>query len=122
MPHEKMSKPKSMGPISVLGLCSPLLLLAEVEAEGKAKAPRLRAQQRGRVATRKEGRVRAALRYLRRKIRPPKTDSTGFPLYPEFRGPYPRRSVHRAAPARRPERKGESRDSLRPMPPEEKKG
>lgn len=64
MPNEKMSEPKSVGPISVLGLCSPLLLLAELEAEGKEKKARLRAQQRGRVAPRKKGRFRAALRHL----------------------------------------------------------
>ncbi len=70
MQDKEMPKEVSiMGGCPVPNLCSPLLYLAEFEAEGKAKKARLRAQQRGRVATRKKGRFRAALRYVWGKIR-----------------------------------------------------
>lgn len=66
MPDKKMQEAESVEPISVLLLPSPALLLAEGEAQVKAKAPRLRAQQ-GRVAKGKKGRLRAAWRLLRRE-------------------------------------------------------
>ena len=69
MPDKKMPKPKSVEPISMLLLPSPALLLAEGIAEAEAKAPRLRSQQRGRVAKGKKGRLRAALRRIWGKIR-----------------------------------------------------
>ncbi len=76
MPHKTMPKPKSVEPVSMLLLPSPALLLAEGIAEAEAKAPRLRAKQ-GRVATRKKGRFRAALRHLWGILRPSQGYSQG---------------------------------------------
>jgi len=119
MPHEKMPQQKSLGPRSVLGLCSPLLLLAEIEAEGKAKKARLRAQQ-VRVAKGKKGRFRAALRYLWER------ESEGGINWIEFcrslLRPHSRSKVRRTAQPGRPERKGKPSGAVRQMPPEEKKG
>jgi len=121
MQNEKLSQAKGLEPISVLLLPSPALLLAEGEAQIKAKAPRLRAQQRGRVAKGKKGRLKAALRYLRgvqadtiKHARSPIDFSRCGPLY---RGPF-----RGTAQLGRPERKGKPSGALREMPPEEKKG
>lgn len=103
MPNEKMSESKSLGPISVLGLCSPLLLLAEAEAALKEKAPRLRAQQRGRVATRKKGRLRAALRHLWGKTRAAETYSQGIAVCRPALRPRTARSFDRGSRVRRGE-------------------
>ena len=71
MPTKDMQKEVSiMGGGPLFGVSSHLLNLAELEAEGKAKKARLRAQQRGRVAPRKKGRLRAALRHLWRASTP----------------------------------------------------
>ncbi|KKL85491.1 hypothetical protein LCGC14_1954210 [marine sediment metagenome] len=122
MSHQTMPKPKSVEPVSMLLLPSPALLLAEGIAEAEAKAPRLRAQQRGRVATRKKGRFRAALRHLWDKKRPFKAYINGIEIGGPSGGPHNSSEIHPSAPARRPEHKGESGDTVRPLPPEEKKG
>ncbi len=111
MPHEKMPKSKSVGPISVLLLPSPALLLAEGIAEAEEKAPRLAAQQRGRVATRKKGRIRAALRRLR---------DMGVTLEicrPPLR-PHNSRSSDSAALARTGKREGQPRGAVPQLSPE----
>ena len=114
MPDKEMPKEVSiMGGCPVPNLCSPLLVLAEVEAEGKAKKARLRAQQRGRVATRKKGRLRAALRHLWGK-----TKSFGVcrpRLGSRHRGPF-----SYSQPTRRPERQGESGGAVPKMSPAQK--
>ncbi len=122
MPDKKMQEAKSVEPISVLLLPSPALLLAEGIAEAEAKAPRLRAQQRGRVATRKKGRLRAALRHLWSHIRQFQADSEWVEVCHPTLGSHNFGPIHRTAQPRRPQRSGESSDALRPMPPEEKKG
>jgi hypothetical protein len=122
MQNAKLPKPPYLGPRTVLGLCSPLLQLAEIEAEGKAKAPRLAAQQRGRVAKGKKGRLRAALRHLWGKTRQIKNDWIfQEDCYLSSRS-HSRSKVHRTAPARRPERGGEFGGVVPKMPPKEKKG
>ena len=67
MPPKEMPKEVSiMGGCPVPNLCSPLLYLAELEAEGKAKAPRLRAQQkRPTLAERAKASFEKAVRHLR---------------------------------------------------------
>ena len=112
MLHQTMPKPKSVEPVSMLLLPSPALLLAEGIAEAEAKAPRLRAKQ-GRVATRKKGRLGPLLCDVW---------AICFDLCRPFRGPHNRGSVHRTEQPGRPERKGQPRDSVRQLPPEEKKG
>ncbi len=122
MPHETMPKSKSVEPISVLLLPSPALLLAEAEAQVKAKAPRLRAQQGGRVATRKKGRLRAALRHLWVKIRVTKAYSEWIEGFrPSGRSHY---SGEADPPPSTwgPPRKGEPVDPMLRVPSEEKKG
>ena len=117
-----MPKPKSVGPISVLLLPSPALLLAEAEAALKAKAPRLRAQQRGRVATRKKGRFRAALRYVWVKIRVTKAYSEWIEGFrPSGRSHY---SGEADPPPSTwgPPRKGEPADPMLRVPRKEEKG
>ena len=88
MPHEKMSKFKSVGPISVLLLPSPALLLAEGEAQVETKAPRLRAQQRRpMLAERAKASFEKALRYLRRRAKKARGDSQGLEVCrPSLRG------------------------------------
>ncbi len=116
MPNKEMPEMVSiMGGCPVPNLCSPLLLLAEVEAEGKAKKARLRAQQRGRVATRKKGRLK---RFLLRCLWGTEGPKVRCPTC----GSRYRVQVYRAAQTRRSERQGESSHSLPPLPPEEKKG
>jgi len=122
MPNKKMQEAESLGPRSVLGLCSPLLLLAEVEAEGKAKAPRLRAQQRGRVAKGKKGRLKAILRRLWSKKRPFKAYIQGIEIGGPSGGPHNPSEIHRAAPARRSERSGQPGSPVPKMSPKEKAG
>jgi hypothetical protein len=112
VPKKDMPKEVSiMGGCPVPNLCSPLLLLAELEAEGKAKAPRLRAQQRGRVAKGKKLRRRRLLRYLWDKALGPKV------CRPSLR-PHTSSSIHSPAQARRSERSGESNHIMRQLPPE----
>ena len=109
MQNEKMQEAESVQPVSMLLLPSPALLLAEGEAALKARPSWLRTQQRGRVAKGKKGRFRAALRHLWGK-----TKSFGVcrpRLGSRHRGPF-----HYTAPARRPERKGESGDAVPQMP------
>ena len=120
MPNEKMPKQKSMGPVSVLLLPSPALLLAEAEAALKAKAPRLRAQQRGRVATRKKGRLRAALRHLWDNTWTSETKGTEVCL-PSRRSHHPS-EVDPAPQTWGPPRKGEPADPMLRVPRKEKKG
>lgn len=106
MPHEKMRQSKSAEPISVLLLPSPALLLAEAEAQIKAKAPRLRTQQRGRVAKGKKGRLRAAwglLRYLWGKTRAAETYSQGIAVCRPALRPRTARSFDRGSQVRRGE-------------------
>ncbi len=88
MPQQAMPKPKSVGPISVLGLCSPLTLLAQAEASFKTQKARLRAQQRGRVAKGKKGRLRAALRHLWGKTRASQAYSQGIEVCRPALRPY----------------------------------
>ena len=122
MLHKTMPKPKSVEPVSVLLLPSPALLLAEGIAEAEAKAPRLRAQQRGRVATRKKGRIGAALRHLWGKTRPSQADKEGIEVCRPSRGPLYRWKIFRAESSRRSRCRGKSGQPLRQLPPEEKKG
>ena len=122
MPQKDMPKEVSiMGGCPVPSMCSPLLILAEVEAEGKAKKARLRAQQRGRVAKGKKGRIRAALRHLWGKTRLSRRGSRGKGC-PHGVRPYNPCPICDTAPVGRPGRSGESSHSLRQLPPEEKKG
>ena len=124
MPPKDMPKEVSiMGGCPVPPMCSELLFLAEVEAEGKAKKARLRAQQRGRVAKGKKGRLGAALRHLRGKTITAWTCSTWEDLCRHTLRPYRGRAICGTALSRqRPERKGKSRGVVRQLPPEEKKG
>ena len=119
MQNKTMPKQKSMGPRPLLGVPSPALFLAEGEAQIKAKAPRLRAQQRGRVAKGKKGRFRAELRHLWGKTRLSRRDRGGKGCVHAVR-PYRTCAVCGTASARGSERKGESRDALRPLSPKEK--
>ena len=112
MQAKEMPKEVSiMGGGPVPNLCSSLLVLAEVEAEGKAKAPRLRAQQRGRVAKGKEGRFGAALRHLR--------STWGEICRPRLR-PHNSRKADSAVLARTGKRKGQPRGPVPQMPPTQK--
>jgi len=114
MPQKDMPKEVSiMGGCPVPNLCSPLLILAEVEAEGKAKKARLRAQQRGRVAKGKKGRLWRLLRHLR--------GAWWEAWHPSHR-PHNRGSIHPAARAWRRKLKRKFGGSVRQLPPEEKKG
>jgi hypothetical protein len=111
-----------MGGCPVPNLCSPLLYLAELEAEGKAKKARLRAQQRGRVAKGKKGRLERFLRSLWGKTIPYPANSQRIEVCrPPLRSRHSS-SVHRAEQFGRPERKGQSSHIMRQLPPEEKKG
>ena len=124
MPQKDMPKEVSiMGGCPLFGVSSHLLNLAEGEAALKAKKARLRAQQRGRVATRKKGRLRAALRHLWGKTKVLSTDAFAreASYWASSRSLY-RRKVHRAEQPRRPGRQSESGEPLRALPPEEKKG
>ena len=104
MQAKEMPKEVSiMGGCPVPNLCSPLLILAEVEAEGKAKKARLRAQQRGSVATRKKGRLRAALRHLWGKTRAAETYSQGIAVCRPALRPRTARSFDRGSQVRRGE-------------------
>ncbi len=124
MPNKEMPKEVSiMGGCPVPNLCSPLLILAEEEAAGKAKKARLRAQQRGRVAKGKKGRRMSTVRDMWGKILNSWVCSNWEDLCSHALRPHSRRKVRRTALSRqRPERKGESSDSLRPVPPQEEKG
>jgi hypothetical protein len=123
MSDKEMPKEVSiMGGCPVPNLCSPLLYLAEFEAEGKAKAPRLRAQQRGRVAKGKKGRLRAALRHLWGKIRPSKADNKRFDFSQESFRPHHPGPFYYPRKAWTAKRRFESVDPVRQMPPEEEKG
>ena len=114
MPNKEMPKEVSiMGGCPMFGMSSHLLNLAEIEAEGKAKAARLRAQQRGRVATRKKGRLK---RFLLRCLWGTEGPKVRCPTC----GSRYRVQVYRAAQTRRSERDGESSDALRQMPPTQK--
>lgn len=122
MPNKEMPKEVSiMGGCPVPNLCSPLLFLAELEAEGKAKKARLRAQQRGRVAKGKKGRLRAALRHLWGKSkgsRPQDTDRLEVcrpPLRPYFAS-----EIYRIVRPGELEQQDQSDCPLPPLPPEEK--
>ena len=111
MPNKEMPKEVSiMGGCPVPNLCSPLLYLAELEAEGKAKKARLRAQQRGRVAKGKKGRFRAALRHLRNAL--------GEVCRPRLR-PHNSREADSGALARAGKREGQPCGAVPQMPPEE---
>jgi hypothetical protein len=114
MPNETMPKPPYLGPRTVLGLCSPLLMLAEIEAESKAKAPRLRAQQ-VRVAKGKKGRLRAALRHLWDKVSP-------FGVCRPRLRPHNSSAADSGTLAWIEKRECESSGTVLQMPPEEKKG
>ena len=80
MPDKEMPKEVSiMGGCPVPNLCSPLLYLAELEAEGKAKAPRLRAQQkRPTLAERAKASFEKALRHLRGRAKKARGNSQGL--------------------------------------------
>ena len=116
MPNKEMPEMVSiMGGCPVPNLCSPLLYLAELEAEGKAKKARLRAQQRGRVAKGKKGRPGGAtsrlLRYLWRTwelevCRPPLR-------------PHNSRKADSATLARVGKREGQPRGAVPQMSPKE---
>ncbi len=116
MPQKDMPKEVSiMGGCPVPNLCSPLLYLAELEAQGKAKKARLRAQQRGRVAKGKKGRLRAALRHLW---------DMGVTLEvcrPPLR-PHSSREADSATLARAGKREGQPCGTLPQLPPQEEKG
>ncbi len=118
MQNEAMQKPKSMGPISVLGLCSPLTLLAQAEASFKTQKARLRAQQRGRVAKGKKGRFMAELRHLWSHSYHTWVEEI---CRPSSRSHY-RCEIHRTAPAWESARKGELGGPLCGVPPQEEKG
>jgi hypothetical protein len=122
VPHEKMPEPKSVEPASVLLLPSPALLLAEGEAALKAKAARLRAQQRGRVAKGKKRLLWEAVRHLWGKPRRSQAGSQKIEVCLPSSGPHSRGKVHRATQPGRPRRKGESGDALRQLPPQETQG
>jgi len=114
VPQKEMPKEVSiMGGCPLFGVSSHLLNLAELEAEGKAKKARLRAQQRGRVAKGKKGRFAPiVVRYLSRiweleVCRPPLR-------------PHSRSKVHRATQSGRPARQGESSDTVPQMSPAQK--
>ncbi len=113
MQNETMSEPKSVQPISVLLLPSPALLFAQAIAEAEAKAPRLRAQQRGRVAKGKKGRFRAALRHLWDKVSP-------FGVCRPRLRPHKSREADSAALARTGERESQSRGVVPQMSPTQK--
>ncbi|KKM68373.1 hypothetical protein LCGC14_1461520 [marine sediment metagenome] len=123
MPQKDMPKEVSiMGGCPVLGVSSHLLNLAELEAEGKAKAPRLRAQQRGRVAEGKKGRFRAALRHLWGKIMSSQAHKYGFEVCRPSSGSYFASTMDRRTQARRSKRQRKSRRAVPEMPPQEEKG
>ena len=111
MSDKEMPKEVSiMGGCPVPSMCSPLLLLAELEAEGKAKKARLRAQQRGRVAKGKKGRFRAALRHLRSAL--------GEVCRPRLRPHHPIQ-IYQVERIGKPGCTGEFDGTLRPLSPEE---
>ncbi len=136
MPPKEMPKEVSiMGGCPVPNLCSHLLVLAEVEAEGKAKAPRLRAQQGGcsSVAKGKKGRLRAAwglLRHVwskREDSRPqagerPEGHDHVFVGEHTASGSYYSCSVCGATPSWEPERRRKFAGAVPKMPSEEEKG
>ena len=89
MSNKDMPKEVSiMGGCPVPNLCSPLLILAEVEAEGKAKATRLRAQQkRPTLAERAKASFEKALRRLRGRAKKARGNSQGLEVCrPSLRG------------------------------------
>ena len=89
MPEKDMPKEVSiMGGCPVSSLCSPLLVLAEVEAEGKAKKARLRAQKkRWAMAKRAKKGIEKALRYLRGRAKEEGGDSKRLEVCrPSYRG------------------------------------
>ena len=123
MPPKDMPKEVSiMGGCPVPNLCSPLLYLAELEAEGKAKKARLRAQQRGRVAKGKKGRFGAALRHLWGKTRPSQTYSERIEVCGPPLPPHTPIEVYRVKRLGKPGRSGESYFALRPVPSKGQKG
>lgn len=117
MPDERMPKEKNLGPRPLLGLPSPALLIAEGEAALKAKAPRLRAQQ-VRVATRKKGRLRTALRHLWDKKRPFKAFINGIEIGGPSSGPHHPSEIDPAPQTWGPPRKGEPADPMLRVSPE----
>ena len=134
MPPKDMQKEVSiMGGGPLLGVSSHLLNLAELEAEGKAKAARLRAQQRGRVAPRKKGRLRAALRHLWRASTPQSWQRGALPRLEAGTGarfgvcrpplrPHSSFSVLGTTSTGRAEYRPELGGALRPLPPQKEKG
>ena len=114
MPDKEMPKEVSiMGGCPVPSMCSPLLYLAEIEAEGKAKKARLRAQQGGRVATRKKGRLRRIVRYVR-------DNCFAFKVCRPSLRPRDSSPFHRAAQPGRSERQSEPADAVPQMSPAQK--
>ena len=119
MSDQRMPGAKNVRARPLLGLLSPLIILAEVEAEGKAKKARLRAQQ-VRMAKGKKGRLRAALRRLWVKIRFTKAYSEWIEVCRPRLGSRHPGPFHYHAPVGRPARQGESGDAVRPVSPKEK--
>jgi hypothetical protein len=112
MPQKDMPKEVSiMGGCPMFGMSQHLVNLAALEAERKAKAPRLRAQQRGRVAKGKKGRFGAALRHL--------WGSWGEICRPRLR-PHNPSKADSATLARPGERKGQPCGPLPQMSPAQK--
>ncbi len=110
--------------VSIMGGCPlpalPLsyLVLAEVEAEGKAKAPRLRAQQRGKVAKGKKGRLERFLRSLWGKTIPYPANSQRIEVCRPRLRPHNSREADSAALARAGKREGQPRGAVPQLPPE----
>ena len=77
-----------MGGCPVPSMCSPLLYLAELEAEGKAKKAWLRAQQRRpTLAERAKASFEKAVRRLRGRAKKEGGDSQGLEVCrPSYRG------------------------------------
>lgn len=120
MQNEKMPEQESVEPISVLLLPSLALLLAEGIAQAEAKAPRLRAQQRGRVAKGKKGRLERFLRHLWGKTIPYPANSQRIEVCRPSRGSYFASQMDRRTQARRSKRQRKSRGAVPQMSPTQK--
>ena len=116
MPQKEMPKEVPiMGGCPLFAMPGPATYLAQGEKMLKTLEAR-KAHKPGKLMAKgKKGRVRAALRHLWSK-----TKSFGLcrpRLGSRHRGPF-----HYTAPARRPQRSGESGGALRQLPSKEKKG
>ena len=112
MPDKDMPKEVSiMGGCPVLGVSAHLTNIPWLEAKSETKATWLRAQQRGRVATRKKGRLRAALRHLRSAL--------GEVCRPRLR-PHNSREADSETLARTGKREGQPSGTVPQLPPKEK--